>query len=260
MVYKSSPRGTRPVSLLAVHTAEGARTARALAAYFYRDDVMASSHDAIDGKETIHMVPYHRASWTLRSGNPISDNVELCGFARWSRGQWLSTGVVDGVGNPRAMLGRLADWIRVRARARGIPVRKLSVVELSQGHWGVIAHDDWTRAKNDGTHWDPGPGFPWDVVMAMVNPPEPDPIQEDDMSVIFAHGDSNTPIPGTSNTYGQVVFKLEFTHGQPVIAVRTRVPNPNEPGFVAWKAAGRPVVKMPQAALDDIPDKFPTQD
>jgi hypothetical protein len=178
MVYKSSARGSRPVSLLAVHTAEGARTARALANYFWRDDIMASSHDAIDGKETIHMVPYHRASWTMRSGNPISDNVELCGFARWSRGQWLSTGVVDGVGNPRAMLVRLANWIRARAKARGIPTRKLTVTQLANNQWGVIAHDDWTKAKNDGTHWDPGPGFPWDVVMAMVNQPA-EPEEED---------------------------------------------------------------------------------
>lgn len=174
MAYKSSPRGTRPVSLLAVHTAEGARTARSLAAYFSRPDIAASSHDAIDSRETLHMVAYHRASWTLRSGNPISDNVELCGFARWTRAQWLSTGVVDGCGNPRAMLYRLAAWITVRARARNIPTRKLTVAQVARNQWGVIAHNDWTLAKNDGTHWDPGPGFPWDYVMTLVNNEEDD--------------------------------------------------------------------------------------
>lgn len=179
MAYKSSPRGTRPVSLLAIHTAEGARTARALAAYFWRDDIAASSHDAVDAHETIHMVPYERAAWTLRSGNPISDNLELCGFARWTRGQWLSTGVVDGVGNPRAMLDRTAAWIRARARARGIPMHKLSVTELGQGLWGVIAHADWTEAKSDGTHWDPGPGVPWDYVMDKATETNDD--EEDDV-------------------------------------------------------------------------------
>jgi hypothetical protein len=166
MAYKSSARGTRPVRLIAVHTAEGARTARSLGAYFNRGDVQASSHVGIDGGETLQYVPYSRASWTLRSGNPISDNAELCGFARWTREQWLSDGVVDKVTNPRAMLRRCSAWIAERCEARDIDVRKLTVVQLAKGEWGVIAHDDWTKAMKDGSHWDPGPGFPWDVVIA----------------------------------------------------------------------------------------------
>lgn len=256
MSYKSSPRGTRPVSLLAVHTAEGARTARSLAAYFYRPDIMASSHDAIDGHETIHMVPYHRAAWTLRSGNPISDNVELCGFAGWNRGQWLSTGVVDGVGNPRAMLHRLAAWIRARAAARNIPLRKLSITQVAAGKWGVIGHHDWTIAKNDGTHWDPGPGFPWDYVMSLVNPPAPaPPTEEETMGVKFMKGDSKQPIPDSANVYGDIVFKVEYCHDGGAVAVRTRVGSPNDPGYRAWLKSGGEVHEIPQAVLDDIPMK-----
>lgn len=165
MAYKSSARGTRPVRLLAVHTAEGARTARSLAAFFARDDVQASSHVGIDSDETLQYVPYGRAAWTLRSGNPISDNAELCGFARWTRAQWLSDKPVDKVASPRRMLRRCSAWIAARCVARGIDVRKLTVVQLAKGEWGVIAHDDWTKAMADGTHWDPGPGFPWDVVI-----------------------------------------------------------------------------------------------
>ncbi|HYF71375.1 MAG TPA: N-acetylmuramoyl-L-alanine amidase [Nocardioides sp.] len=184
MAYKSSTRGTRPVSLIAIHTAEGARTARNLAAYFYRPDIQASSHVCIDAAETLQIVDYGRAAWTLRSGNPISDNAELCGFARWTRAQWLSTGRVDGVDNPRAMLDRAADWIRARCDARRIPKNRLAIVALRGGGWGVIAHDDWTKAMNDGTHWDPGPGFPWDYVLNRVNAgsaPAPAPPEEDYM-------------------------------------------------------------------------------
>lgn len=169
MAYKSSPRGSRPVSLAGVHSAEGARTARSLASYFYRPDIAASAHACIDANETLLIVPYDRAAWTMRSGNPISDNVELCGFARWSREQWLSTGSVDGCANPRGMLDRLAAWLSDRIRARGLNVKRLAVVELQRGHWGVIAHDDWTKAFKDGSHWDPGPGFPWDYVMGRVS-------------------------------------------------------------------------------------------
>lgn len=166
MVYKSSARGSRPVRLLIIHTAEGARTARSLASWFSSDDVMASAHEAADASELLPMVDHSRAAWTCRSANPISDNLELCAFARWTREQWLSTGTVDGCVNPRGILTQCSRWLAARAKARNISLRRLSLVEVANGTWGVIAHDDWTKAMHDGTHWDPGTGFPWDVVLA----------------------------------------------------------------------------------------------
>lgn len=172
--YKSSPRTDRPVTLVCIHTAEGARTARSLAAFFQRSDVYASAHAAVDANETLQMVPYSRAAWTLRSGNPISDNLEICGFARWTRAQWMSTGTVDGCVNPRRMLHRTADWIASRCTARGIPVRHLTLTQVRAGSEGVIHHDDWTKAMRDGTHWDVGTGFPWDYVLELARGTEED--------------------------------------------------------------------------------------
>jgi hypothetical protein len=175
MAYKYSERGTRPVSLIVIHTAEGARTAAALGAYFQRADIQASSHVGIDGSSTLQFVPYNKAAWTVRSGNPISENAELCGFARWTRPQWLSTGTVDGVVNPRAMVSRAAAWARSRALARGIPLTHLTPVQVGQNAWGLIDHFAWTIGKKDGTHTDVGGSFPWDVFMAEV-------LEGDDMS------------------------------------------------------------------------------
>lgn len=165
MAYKSSPRGTRPVIWVAGHSAEGARTARALGNFFWRDDIMASSHVGIDSRETLAYVPYSRAAWTMRAANPISDQAEVCGFARWTRSQWLSTDVVDGVEAPAIMVARFADWVRARCIARLIPIRKLMTAQVAAGQAGVISHADYTQATGDGTHWDPGPGFPWDLVI-----------------------------------------------------------------------------------------------
>lgn len=166
MAYKSSPRGASPVKWITGHSAEGARNARSLGAYFWDVDTMASSHVGIDSVETLPYVPYDRASWTLRGGNPVSDNAEICGFARWTRDQWLSTGTVDGVINPRAMLNRFGDWVGWRCTVRGIPIVKLSVAQVRAGQPGVIGHVDYTLATGDGTHTDPGSNFPWDYVMA----------------------------------------------------------------------------------------------
>lgn len=208
MAYKSSARGTRPVRLLAVHTAEGTRTARALAAFFARDDVQASSHVGIDPDETLQYVPYERAAWTLRSGNPISDNAELCGFARWTRAQWLTDTPVDKVTSPRRMLRRCSAWIAARCKARGIDVRKLTVVQLAKGEWGVIAHDDWTKAMSDGTHWDPGPGFPWDVVIADARAiARGANTKEDGMELTTPWNDDT--INSQSGTFGHTVLNIK---------------------------------------------------
>ncbi len=78
--------------------------------------------------------------------------------------------------------------------------------------------------------------------------------EEDDM-VRFLKGDSRIPIPGTDHVYGDIVFKVEYAHDRPEIAVRTQVPNANEPGFRAYLACGGAVHEVPQAVLDAIPDK-----
>jgi hypothetical protein len=169
MAYKSSPRGDRPVRLVAVHTAEGARTAASLGSYFWQPEIEASSHVGIDASATLQYVGYDRAAWTLRSGNPISDNAELCAFADFTRAEWLGTAAVRGCSNPRTVLDRTAAWIRSRCLARGIPIRRLTPAQVAAGQSGVIAHWDWTLGMHDGTHTDPGANFPWDYVISKAN-------------------------------------------------------------------------------------------
>lgn len=169
MAYKSDPRGTRAVRLVAVHTAEGARTAASLGSYFAQASTQASSHVGIDAGATLQYVDYSRSAWTIRSGNPISDNAELCAFAAFSRAQWLSSAPVNGCANPLAILDRTAAWIRSRCLTRGIPIRKLTPAQVAAGQAGVIGHVDWTLGMHDGTHTDPGAGFPWDYVMNKAN-------------------------------------------------------------------------------------------
>lgn len=190
MAYKSSPRGTRPVNLVAIHTAEGARTAASLGAYFWRADIQASSHVGIDAGATLQYVGYDRSAWTLRSGNPVSDNAELCAFADFTRDEWLSTGTVRGCVNPRGILIRAAAWIRSRCLARGVPIRKITPADVAAGRSGVIAHWDWTIGMHDGSHTDPGKNFPWDFVINLANQGDPAPapiIPEEIMQLAEPH-------------------------------------------------------------------------
>jgi hypothetical protein len=159
MLARSESRGKAKVRVLAVHTTEGISRAAAL-----RDWTgwAGSSHAAADETGVLlagaaeGFVDYDRASWTLRSGNPWSENIELCGFAKWKRGDWLARPM---------LLDACARWLATRSKARGIPLVKLSPKEYAAGGSGVIGHNDHTVGYSDGTHWDPGPDFPWDVVL-----------------------------------------------------------------------------------------------
>jgi hypothetical protein len=158
MLARSSSRSGATVRVLAVHDTEGSGTAE-----FLRDARWwaGSSHAIADEHGTLltpaeGCVPYERASWTLRSGNPWSENIELVGFAKWTRADWLA--------RPK-LLDRCAFWLAERSKARGIPLVKLTPRQYRAGQSGVIGHHDHTVGYSDGTHWDPGPGFPWDVVL-----------------------------------------------------------------------------------------------
>lgn len=230
MAYKSSPRGTRPVRLVAIHTAEGARTAASLGAYFYRPDIQASSHVGIDAGATLSYVGYDRASWTLRSGNPISDNAELCAFANFTREQWLGTARVNGCDNPRAILDRTAAWIRERCLARRIPIVKVSPAQVAAGASGVIAHWDWTIGMQDGSHTDPGKNFPWDYVINKANQgtggggggaPAPTPKPEQEIEVALLE---RIVVPKSPSVTG---IQINSLNGSPAARLIVRPPKMN---------------------------------
>lgn len=190
----SSSRGGARVLWVTVHTAEGIRKASDLAAFFERS-TDTSAHAVADDVTLIdNLVPYGLAAWTLRGGNSRSDNLELCGFAAWTRDEWLN--------NHQGMLDHAARWIRARCLARGIPITKISANGVAVGAAGVIGHVDYTNGTGDGTHWDPGPGFPWDVVIARAGEGIST-TQEDDMLTVPSGTDDhvNLFVKGKTQLY-----------------------------------------------------------
>lgn len=165
MGLPSSPRNGARVIWVTLHTAEGSR--RAIDLYnFFNNNQNASSHVGIDGSGFYDWVGRDRAAWTLLNGNPISVNAELCGFARWTRDQWLSTGTVDGVVNPRAMVRNAALWAKRECEVLGVPKQYIGVQGAHDRRAGIIIHWDYSRGTGDGDHWDTGENFPLDVFFA----------------------------------------------------------------------------------------------
>lgn len=163
MAAKSSSRGGTVIALVAVHTNEGDnpafetvdRRAENLARWMEGQPV--SYHKVVDDDSVVLFVPDARMAWSLRSGNPRSLNVCMIGRARWSRGEWL---------RHDRMLRMTATIVREWCDRYDIPLRKITPEQVGKNQRGVIGHWDWTVGKRDGSHTDPGPGFPWDVLMA----------------------------------------------------------------------------------------------
>jgi hypothetical protein len=168
-----SPRGSG-VRLIVIHTAEGALTYQSLGNYFASPSSQVSSHVGIDDTANTvgEYVTREQKAWTQGNANPYSVAAELCGFAAWTAADWAAHG---------AMLDNCAAWIAEEAAAFGIPLVKLDAAAAQSGAAGVCGHVDLGVAG--GNHWDPGPAFPWDQVMAAAagttdtpTPPPPEPI------------------------------------------------------------------------------------
>lgn len=192
LIDQSSTRTTN-VIWVTIHTAEGptdefparpdldSGSARDLVSFF-EGKTDRSCHAVADDDVLIdNLIPYNRAAWTLRGGNSRSDNLEMCGLASWSRPEWLE--------HP-GMLRNAARWVASRLLARGIPNRRINIAQCAAGVSGYLDHNTYTKAYKDGTHWDCGPDFPWDVFGEMVtdeyNGSEDDVLNADDKKWITA--------------------------------------------------------------------------
>lgn len=176
----SSSRGGATITLVAIHTNEGPnpagdegrdRSAENLVAWMEANGV--SYHVIVDDDTAVRQVSDGRASWSLRTGNSRSLNLCFIGYARFSRAEWLAH---------QNMLRLAANQVRAWCDHYGIPKRKLTAAQVGANERGICGHWDWTVGKKDGSHTDPGAGFPWDVFIDLVNGTTSPTTPEDDMT------------------------------------------------------------------------------
>ena len=155
-----SSRSESGVRLIVLHTAEGARTIESLGNFFASSSAGVSSQVGTDDTPNTvgEYVKRANKSWTQGNFNSVATSNELCGFASWSRSEWLN--------NHATMLENTAKWIAEEAAHFGIPIVKLSESEAQGGGHGVCQHVDLGSAG--GGHHDCGSGFPMDEVLDMA--------------------------------------------------------------------------------------------
>jgi N-acetylmuramoyl-L-alanine amidase len=164
-------RPSRMPKLIVVHYTAGSETRTSAedgAAWDARREDGTSCHFFHDRDTTVQCVrTTDRANSAFFCGNRIGIQHELCGTLQ-TRVQWLDAASY-------ATLERAARQIARDCLRWQIPVRRIGPTEVRAayhygGPGGICGHVDITEAfpEDNGDHTDPGPDFPWDVLMGLI--------------------------------------------------------------------------------------------
>lgn len=168
LTSKFTPAFRCKIDLLVVHTMESPHkgdTAERVATWLARaDSPKASAHYFIDCEgDVVQSVADHNVAWGAPGANAKGLHFEHAGFAKFTRAQWLEEPQMK-------MLRTSARLLAEKARKYNIPIKLVDVGPLKSGERGITGHKHCTDAFSNGAgHWDPGPGWPWDVYLKLVN-------------------------------------------------------------------------------------------
>jgi N-acetylmuramoyl-L-alanine amidase-like protein/putative peptidoglycan binding protein len=163
--YNRTPRAI--VDLIVLHcmeAPEAATQAEQCAAFFATlgPDHVASAHYCVDSDSVVQCVPDHCVAYHAPGANKYGLGIELAGYARQSRLEWLDTFGVR-------MLWLAAQLTARKCAERNIPVVYLPAAKLlGPRPRGITTHCEVNRAFKKSDHTDPGPGFPIDYFIEHV--------------------------------------------------------------------------------------------
>ncbi|MEW9530601.1 N-acetylmuramoyl-L-alanine amidase [Microbispora sp. NPDC049125] len=141
---------------------EGPLTAENVAHYFATTDTEASAHVCVDNNSAVRCLPDSDTAWAAPGCNADGLQLEIAGYMRQTREQWLDAYSRAALDQAAAVT---AEWIT----RWNIPARRLTRAELAAGKKGITCHSDVSAVYKRSDHTDPGPGFPWDEFMALIN-------------------------------------------------------------------------------------------
>lgn len=155
------------IDLIVIHTMEAPHkpdTAERVADWFNGPTApKASAHYCVDQDSIVQCVRDNNIAWHAPGVNENSIGVEHAGYAKFSREEWLSDKNLE-------MLRMSARLVGDKCRKYSVPVRLLTAAEVKGRERGLTGHKQVTDAFSAGKgHWDPGPGWPWDVYLRLVN-------------------------------------------------------------------------------------------
>ena len=152
----------RNTRLAIIHTTEGTGTAASNQAMFATWERVVSAHYIVGTDGVAPCVRIKDVAYAAPGANRDGIQIEIIGKAAWSRTDWLTAHAVE--------LEHTAQLLADICVDCDIPAVFLDFEAVLRGERGITTHVQITRAypSRGNGHWDPGPGFPIDVVMARV--------------------------------------------------------------------------------------------
>lgn len=199
------PHKPRVVTLLVAHSMEAPdkpTTAEGVAAWFASaSSPQASAHICADENSLVACVMPKDIAWGCSGGNWCSYNVELAGYAKQLRPQWLDHDNTEMLALAGRHLAKAAAFFHIPPRIldeeevaeclRDSVIRQGKMGGALAGNPGgltthAVVNSAWKnwreyglpQPKGDLSHTDPGVGFPMDALLQMMTPtPEPFPLE-----------------------------------------------------------------------------------
>lgn len=170
------PGRIKAVRLVVLHTAEThcePGRAVAIATYLARPEVQASAHFCVDPEATVQGVQEEDTAWAAPGANADGIQIEQAAYARLDADGWA------GVNPQQMMTGQLVPLVAGICERWDIPAVALDTAGVLSGAAGITTHVAVSEAFGLSDHWDCGPDFPLDAVVAQVaallNPTPPTP-------------------------------------------------------------------------------------
>lgn len=162
--WKTVTSGRHPtlIVLHAMQSPEKPTGAEACANYFKTTDRKASAHLCIDNNSIVRSVLDKDVAYAAKHANARGLHIEHAGYSAQSAQDWRDP-FSDG------MLSLSAVAARKWCDTYDIPVTFLDAKELRAGKPGITTHAQVEKAFPSSGHWDPGPNFPIDYYLTLVD-------------------------------------------------------------------------------------------
>lgn len=164
-IYTSNDSGSRNTSVLKwiiFHTTEnsGNTTAQDVARY-QQNPSAGGSYNVLTDKfgTSVRSNDDNYVPWAAGSNaaNIGGLHISVVGQAAQSREVWLR--------DYDKALRKSAEVVAKWSKDYGIPLVRRSSADLKAGVKGIAGHNECSQAFGGSDHWDPGTGFPYDVVI-----------------------------------------------------------------------------------------------
>jgi N-acetyl-anhydromuramyl-L-alanine amidase AmpD len=121
----------------------------------------ASAHICVDNNSIVQCVKDNDIAYAAPGANRDGIQIELAGYGRQSREQWLDQYGV-------ALLALAADATAQYCLKYDITPVQLTNKELADGAKGIVGHFQVSAVYKQSDHTDPGSYFPWDYFLKLV--------------------------------------------------------------------------------------------